>query len=404
MSDRYVGGLRVAAPEPSLHLSSLARLVAVTFWGGEDESTLATVGDALRPGGSYRWLGSRIGLTDDGHIATHAGLVDFHMRVGEHAQLRTAGLCAILTAEEFRLRGWMRQTMNDLLTNLPAAGYDISLLFGVDEFYQQFDYRRAWPEHRFEMDLADLVQAPDVKLEFFEHEQPDEVVALANRHEQGQTGSVVREGGWFTKLVEDRGCLWRGADGNVAGYILTRVNDEQLLVTGHAGGPDAVLGVIHQLMQSHDRKQVRLGAIAPECELAKRLRRMNSKEVIQHQRCGGALLRLVNLRSTLLKLLSDLRERLQNSALSGWNGDICFDTDDEVVDLRITDGEVEVVDSHTATSHEVSGPGMAQLLIGTDDVDALMAEGSLSAKCDGARLARVLFPATHPSMPEPDHF
>jgi hypothetical protein len=103
-------------------------------------------------------------------------------------------------------------------------------------------------------------------------------------------------------------------------------------------------------------------------------------------------------------LLPDLKERLQNSALSGWNGDICFDTDDEVVDLRITDGEVEVVDSHTATSHEVSGPGMAQLLIGTDDVDALMAEGSLSAKCDGARLARVLFPATHPSMPEPDHF
>lgn len=201
MSDRYVGGLRVAAPEPSLHLSSLARLVAVTFWGGEDESTLATVGDALRPGGSYRWLGSRIGLTDDGHIATHAGLVDFHMRVGEHAQLRTAGLCAILTAEEFRLRGWMRQTMNDLLTNLPAAGYDISLLFGVDEFYQQFDYRRAWPEHRFEMDLADLVQAPDVKLEFFEHEQPDEVVALANRHEQGQTGKRRARGG----LVHEAG-------------------------------------------------------------------------------------------------------------------------------------------------------------------------------------------------------
>ena len=404
MSDRYVGGLRVAAPEPSLHLSALARLIAVTFWGGEEESTLATVGDALRPGGSYRWPGSRIGITDDGRIATHAGLVDYRMRVGEHAQFRTAGLCAILTAEEFRRRGWMRQTMSDLLTNLPAAGYDVSLLFGIDDFYQQFDYRRAWPEHRFEMVMADLTPAPPVTLEFFEHEQPDEVVALANRHEQGQTGSVVREGGWFTKLVEDRGCLWRGTDGNVAGYILTRVNDEQLLVTGHAGHPDEILGVIHQLMQSHDRKQVRLGSIAPECELAKRLRRMNSKEVIQHQRAGGALLRLVNLRSCLLKLLPDLKERLQNSALSGWSGDICFDTDNEMVDLRITNGEAEVADGHRATSHQVSGPGMAQLLVGTADIDALMSEGILSAKHDSAQLARVLFPATHPSMPEPDHF
>jgi len=52
----------------------------------------------------------------------------------------------------------------------------------------------------------------------------------------------------------------------------------------------------------------------------------------------------------------------------------------------------------------VSGPGMAQLLVGTDDIDALMSEGILTAKHDSAQLARVLFPATHPSMPEPDHF
>ena len=53
MADRYVGGLRVAAPEPTLHLAKITREVAKTFWGDTAESTLATINDAFKPGGSY---------------------------------------------------------------------------------------------------------------------------------------------------------------------------------------------------------------------------------------------------------------------------------------------------------------------------------------------------------------
>ena len=403
MAEGFAGGLRVTAPEPTLHLAALARLIAGTFWGELDEPTLATVGDALKPGGNYSWRHSRVGLTDDGTIATHTGLVDFDLRVGAHARLRTAGLCAIVTVEEHRRRGYMGQTMRDLLTNLAPAGFDISILFGIDDFYRQFDYLRAWPEHRFELHLADLPQVAPVVLEGFEHEQPSEVSALANQHNCGRTGTVVREGGWFTKLVEDRGHLWRDARGQVAGYVLTRINDEQLLVTDHAGDVDQVLGVIRQLMQSSERVQVRLGSIAPDGPLARRLRHMNAREIIQHQRNGGALIRMVNLRQTITRLLPDLTGRLRESVWADWCGVICLDNDDELVGLKIQAGEIVVVDDHEQAGCEITGPGLAQLVIGTDTPELLMEEGNLSIIGE-AGLVGALFPALQPGMPEPDHF
>jgi predicted N-acetyltransferase YhbS len=404
MAEGFVGGLRVCAPEPTLHLSALARLISETFWGGTEESTLATVGDALRPGGSYNWQGSRIGCMDDGAIATHAGLIDFRLRVGSQAQLHAAGLCAIFTVEAYRRRGWMRRTMNDLLTCLSPAGYDISLLYGIDDFYHHFDYRRAWPEHRFEVAIADLPAVRSVSLEGFEEQYPEAVVELSNRHQHARTGTVVREGGWFTKLVEDRGYLWRNAVGDVIGYVLTRLNDEQLLVTDHAGNADEVLGVIRQLMDSTDRQKVRLPSISPRCELAQRLRRMNSREIVQHQHNGGALVRLVNLHTTMQKLIPDLEVRLRESAWSDWNGHLRLDNDEQAVDLQIAAGRVEVAASTDSTAHEVNGPGLAQLVIGTDAVGSLVEEGGLAVRGDGGTLAEVMFPVLHPSMPEPDHF
>ena len=50
------------------------------------------------------------------------------------------------------------------------------------------------------------------------------------------------------------------------------------------------------------------------------------------------------------------------------------------------------------TPHALEGAGVAQLLIGTDDPDELMASELLLPVGEAPMLARTLFPAQHPMM------
>ena len=404
MADRYVGGLRVAAPEPTLHLAKITREVAKTFWGDTAESTLATINDAFKPGGSYSWADSRIGMTDNGSIATHVGVVDFKMRVGGQTRLRTAGLAGIFTVEEHRRRGWMRQTMSDVLTALQPAGFDISLLYGIDGFYEPFGFRRAWSDYSFRVKAIDLPSEIGFELEEFTDEHPEEVIELAHRAYTSQTGSVVREGGWFTSLNEDRGHLWRGADGAIAGYVFTRLPDEQLLITDHAGEPNQVLAVVGHLMQRLERDRVTITYIPPACALARSLRQGNAREVVHHRRNGDALVRIVNLRSTLQKLIPEMKGALSRSLIPGWEGALRVDGDMESVTLHIEGGQLQIAEARADSPHVLAGPALSQLLIGTDDSEEFIEEGTLVASGEGRELASALFPARNPAMPAPDHF
>ena len=102
----------------------------------------------------YDWSASTIGLLD-GQVVTHWGIWDISIRVGA-AVLRAACVGAVSTHGRFRRRGLMARTAAAACRAARRAGYDISLLFGIRDFYHRFGYVRAWPERTYVVRTADL--------------------------------------------------------------------------------------------------------------------------------------------------------------------------------------------------------------------------------------------------------
>jgi predicted acetyltransferase len=117
-----------------------------------------------------------------------------------------------------------------------------------------------------------------------------------------------------------------------------------------------------------------------------------------YRRCGGAMVRTLNLRSTLTKIAGELTRRFRGSAMADWRGELLIADPREKVTLRIERGTVRVSDGGSARHALRGGEEIAQLLIGTDDPRQVIAAGGIRATGDALRLAEALFPAQHPQL------
>ena len=133
--------LEVIAPDRKRHAEELYDLLWKAFpyeeyYGFLDRCRWGYIG-----GSHYDWNSSRIGILN-GRIVTHWGVWDFRMRIGV-ARVRVGGIGVVATDARHRKRGLMNRTADNALGAMRSAGYDMSLLFGIDEFYHRFGYVRA---------------------------------------------------------------------------------------------------------------------------------------------------------------------------------------------------------------------------------------------------------------------
>ena len=287
----------------------------------------------------------------------------------------------------------MRQTTEALLDGLLAAGYDMSLLFGIDDFYYRFGYVRAWSGRAFRVEVADLPDDDVGGIEVCTERYPDELFALYNLERALATGSAVRAP---NPVILGQSVLhvWH-QEGAVAGYVLSETGDEELFVREAVGQPNLVLGVSRRQAQLESRAVVEFMSLSAASTLARALRRGTCREIVDHRCNGGALARVVDLKAGLRKLAPELSRRLSVSYYAGWRGVLRLTSSAQSAHLELVGGVVRVIEEqHTA--HVLEGTGVVQLLIGTDDPDEPMASGLVRPLGDAAMLARALFPAQHP--------
>jgi hypothetical protein len=114
------------------------------------------------------------------------------------------------------------------------------------------------------------------------------------------------------------------------------------------------------------------------------------------------MVRIVNLVSLLEKLAPELERRLARSRLAGWRGELLVIGDDQQATLMIDGGHVRVI-APRETSHVLrAGPALAQLVVGTDAPDELVATASIELAGDASLLLPALFPAQNPQMSNDD--
>lgn len=396
--------LQLLAPSPVHHRAEMFDLIAKCFPHPDFYSFRARLREGYLDDSHYDWSVGRIGVLD-GHIVTHYGVWDYQMRIGA-ARVRTAGIGVVATDGNCRGHGLMDKTARASIAAMRPAGYDFSLLFGISNFYHRFGYTRAWSDTSYFVPVSELpTEKPAGTITEFEPAPRADLAQLYNRAFAATTGTAVRPTyrAALNLRKEVTGFAWKKA-GVLAGYVFIAFSGQRAECHEAVGDAEQVLRVIGLLARQRHCTEVRFDPLPIHSDLARRLRQGSCRAETHYVRCGGAMIRTINLSQALSKMTGVLAERLASSPLKSWQGTLALANAEESAALQIARGRIKVCPGGRSVHRLAAGDELSQFLLGTDAPAEIIARGQTRCRGAAAELAEVLFPAQHPILHAADRY
>jgi predicted acetyltransferase len=404
--------LVIIAPDRRKHTEAIYDLFGKAFRGGGYWNMVEAARRYYFERSHYDWNTSRIGLIGE-KLVTHFGVWDFQMRIGT-GRVRSGGIGSVMTHGACRRRGHMAATARATVKAMTQNGYDLSILFGLHNFYHRFGYVRAWAPTDYFVKAEEIHQnlpagENAVRMRKFAPDQRADLDALYNRHFAPFVGTAVRptyRGRVWSKNREV-GYLWTNTRGKVEGYIIVRKKERTLICLEAVGGLERMLAALSKLLRRWAIDEVRFDRLPYDHPLAKWMRRGTSRTETRYVRSGSAMIRTTNLRSTLTRISRELSRRMKTSLMNRWKGELVISDKREKVTLRIDRSNVKVADRPVrgrAKNTIKGGEEIAQLLIGTHSPAEIVESGRTRVTGDAKDLIGILFPEKHPVLSAWDYF
>lgn len=391
----------MVAPDEGQHLRPMAQLCADIFTEGKYVEQFAEnyIGNSF-----YDWNVSRV-ILDGEKLVHHWGVWGYQMRL-ESIQLKVAGIGAVATHPEYRKQGWMHRAAHASFAAMQEAGYDLSILRG--RHYVKMGYARAWNYVTYRLKPAEFPAVGDPRP--YQPLQPEQVVemdALYNRTHADFTGTAIRPT-YYNRHPDDIGVYaWYDEGGKLAGYVRAfpaEENPKQLTCLEAAGDLQQGLAVMADLFKKGEYESLAFFTLPHQHPMLQLLRKGACIVEDRYFDISGWRVKLINLTSTLNKLIPLFERRLVQSQFAGWTTSLLLDAGEQKATLKIKDGKVVIGPASNTPNSLHGGADIARLLIGADEADEIIQQAGMEARGMALPLVRVLFPNLRPMMSHWDEY
>ncbi|MGD8237007.1 MAG: GNAT family N-acetyltransferase [Armatimonadota bacterium] len=365
-------------------------------------------------------------LMVDGESVSRLSIVDHEMRIG-CATVRMGGIGGVHTDKEHRMRGYSRRVMTDSVEYMRENGFDVSLLFGIRNFYHKFGYITALAQHRLTMPIPPVDEGNG---QHATRPMTDadigRIIDLYNEDNRTRTCSVVRRHDRWTHFrkgsrfrVEARAFVVEDAGGDVVGYAGYDDVEDAVNIFEVAATDDAFAELVREFVrmaQAMDADTISIFA-PPDHPFIEYCHRHDCHLTTNFRADGDGMLRIINLRSAMEKTLPELEARLQRDVRFASAGPeeptgLRIATDIGAVVLQVAGASLTVEDGDGAAACELALPQaiLTQLLIGYRSLRSVLGDEAVSVSGDCTGLLDALFPSGPGRQPcEPyiwaaDHF
>ena len=357
-------------------------------------------------------------LDDDTQVG-HLWVIDYMMRIGT-AEVRMAGIGGVYTEREHRMKGYMRELFEDTVTYMTDEGYDVSMLFGIANFYNKFGYATCVAQHRFTIKTRDAeaadagarARAQSLAARPIESKDMPAIVELYNANNAVRTCTVVRSAEGFTKFemgshwgapVET--ALWEDDGGELLGYVVWDRDRTSVRVAEVGGREDAVFPAILTALaqQAVEKRCEKITIFAPPDDpFAEYAQRFGTEWTIRNPRYSDGMLRIMNQRPFFDTLAPELARRL-----AGFKGasPLALQTDLGAITLAPESGHITLQDGIAAEAQlTLSQDKLMQLILGYRSVRDMLNTPDVAVTGDTVPMLQALFPRDTAFMWKPDHF
>jgi len=330
--------------------------------------------------------------------------------------VRMAGIGGVQTERQHRMKGHARHLLQDTVRYMTEEGFDVSVLFGIPDFYNKFGFIPCLPDHRISVATRDAERAGRRAGKYttspMSRRDCGFVVRLYNEDNRHRPAALVREKEHFSGFRKGTD-HWINADAFV-------MRDERRRKVAYAAFDDtntavkvAELGAAEPaahpaLLCEFARMAIerRCGEIElhipPDHAFARFVQRFGASVHTRYHRMGGGMMRILNQEQLFRKIEPALQDRFERSRLATRPVVLSLETDLGTTELHLG-GASEAGRVHRCRLALGQGK-LTQLTVGYRTADDVLSDPGVEAEGDLRSLLEALFGGQAPYMWCPDRF
>ena len=404
--------MKVRTIETDEEIKQVAEWSAKVFCGGDHLFFFQKRFErSHEPGPHYVREHTRV-VEEDGRVVAHVRIVDHPMRIGS-AVVRMGGISGVCTHPAYRKRGYAAALMRDSMEYMRTHGFDVSMLFGIRDFYPKFGYSVCL--NRFSIKMAAKGTAGCEGKGCVRKIKPEELSQAASmyaEHNAHRTCSVVRSGEFWQH--DRKGAVWSWPYVNfdewyavcdeadrMLGYFCAKEERGRVELYEAAGGNDEVFSTILQYLGVRAKASF-MGEISlilpPDAPMAQFCFEKDAKLEAFYREDGDGMMRIIHLEGLFGKLKEELEARLRHSEFKDWEGAFTLRTDIGALDFEVARGVLDVKpgDQGRTLSVEMPQSLLIKLVVGYADPLRLLSKSDVEVARELVGPLCALFPRGTP--------
>lgn len=332
------------------------------------------------------------------------------------AEVRSGNIGGVETDREHRRQGYSRRLMEDTLRYMADMGQEVSMLFGIPDFYDKFGYAPFMAEYAVRVATRDAErlaqEAPGHTARSVQPEDRPFIVDLYSRDSRLSPGALVRSRGAWPgfRMGSDYGLpatafVLQDTDGRLAAYAAFDDRPTQMrVIEAGAADPRLFPALLRELAaRAIERRCEHIELLAPpDHPFARVLTRCGCRITSDYPRMGGGMMRLIDQDALLARLESALAERIGNSRFTGACVTLCIETDLATTDLQLgaARGRGERVEAGVVLPQQT----LVQLVTGYRTAADVLAETGVESRGQARGVLEALFGGQTPYVWRTDRF
>jgi len=330
---------------------------------------------------------------------------DLEVKIG-NTYLKMGGIGGVGTLEEHRMKGYSRRVMDYSIEYMRNNGYDISMLFGIPEYYSKWGYVSTLAEYKIRVPIRNAERAkPGLHARPMGEDDIEPILAIYERSNLFQTGPVRRETGKWLKFR--KGSDWRiPADGTVfednTGRVVSYYASDRWPRVVRITEVGSVEPRFYENMLRHmsdiaiQKRATELEIFVPfDHEFANLCKRMGCTISTEYHYDAMGMGRIIDLTKAMSKLMPLLSQRLIKADRTSMPSRLSIRTDmgNFTIDTRglLSFGEEPSVDWVELPQYV-----LMQLMLGYRTVDDVLADPRTRTEGNTAQVLKAIFPSGHP--------
>lgn len=357
---------------------------------------------------------TKLTLFLDSEPVSHLWVIDYDMRIGS-SSVRMGGIAGVWTEEKHRLKGYASRVLNYSNEFMKEEGYDVSLLFGIPNFYHRFGYATVLPWYTARLETKHLSSLPQgLKVESFKPRFKEALLHLYNVNNATRTGTLVRSPDKWETFTHGSG--W---DSKAIAYVLVEHEEVVAYIVGDEKGDPFIIEVGYKepsielfssllaqikLYTEERNSTVVTLSLPPDDPFMEFCQRYDLKLTIEYPLNRDGMGRIINIKKLFSKIQQTLETRLLCNHIEGKLairteiGDVFLDIDKE--SLVISSASEKFTWELTIPQHK-----LMQLIMGYRSVgDVLLDSDVYLNNPQAVPLLVRLFPKGFPHLSLPDRF